>query len=964
MNKTTITTTLLFIPLFLIAQLTQPPFTPATERTKGFQQRKVLLENSIVSNVPFRNIGPTVFSGRVSDLEVWDKDPTHFYVAYASGGLWKTENNGQTFTPIFDNEMVMTIGDIAVNWNRNIIWVGTGEVNSSRSSYAGNGIYKSLDGGKSWQHMGLDETHHIGAIVMHPTDANTLWVAALGHLYSPNPERGIFKTTDGGKTWKKVLFVNNNTGAVELVADPSNPNILYAAMWHRERRAWDFVESGEGSGIYKSTNGGETWTKMNSAQSGFPAGPGVGRIGLATVRQGKNTLVYAVVDNQDRRPKDEKVAAKDVLTKDQLSSMSKEEFLKLGKEKIESYLTENNFPRRIRAEEVIAMVKSDKIKPVALVEFQENANAMLFDTDVVGAEVYVSEDGGKKWKKTHEGYLDDVYFSYGYYFGKIHVANQDARKLLICGVPLLVSEDGGKSWKNINQENVHVDHHALWINPKRNGHLILGNDGGINISYDDGKNWIKCNSPAVGQFYHIAVDMAEPYNVYGGLQDNGVWFGPKTYRASDRWHGTGQYPYRGIMGGDGMQTAVDTRDNNIVYTGSQFGNYARIDKAAAKSERITPSHDLGQRPFRWNWQTPIHLSTHHQDILYIASEQVHRSLNQGKDWEIISGDLTKGGKKGDVPYGTLTTLHESPLKFGLLYAGSDDGLVHVSQDGGTSWKNISAGLPEDLWVARVQASKHELSRVYLALNGYRWDDFRSLVYSSEDYGQTWTRIGTDLPLEPVNVIKEDPKNPDLLYVGTDHGVYISLNRGKSFMLMNKDLPATPVHDLVVHPRDNELLVGTHGRSIYLADVQHVQMLSDSIMAKDIFAFEIQKTRHRPNWGTARSMWSEQVPEAEISLPIYTQKAGKVKISIGQENLNLFTIEKELGKGLNYLAYSGEMNAAVVEDYTKSLNAKRKASEKPIEIEKARNSKYYIQKGTFNVIFEKDGKKHERKLIIE
>lgn len=964
MNKSTKTLLLLAFPLLLLAQNTQPPFTPALERSKGYEQRKVLTESSLVANVPFQNIGPTVFSGRVSDIDVWEKDPTHFYVAYASGGLWKTENNGQSFTPIFDHEMVMTIGDIAVNWNRSIIWVGTGEVNSSRSSYAGNGIYRSDNGGKTWQHMGLEESHHIGAIILHPKDPNTIWVAALGHLYSPNQERGIYKTTDGGRTWKKVLFVDANTGAVELAIDPSNTKILYAAMWERERRAWDFTESGKGSGIYKSTNGGESWTKMNTPASGFPADAGVGRIGLATVRHNNKTLVYAVLDNQNRRPKEAEKEVKDILTKDMLRSMSKDDFLKLGKDKVEAYMQENFFPRKYKAEQVIDMVKNDKIKPAALVEYLENANSLMFDTDVIGAEVYVSGDDGVTWKRTHQGYLDDVYSSYGYYFGKIHAAAQDPNEVYIYGVPIIASKDGGKTWKSIDGANVHSDHHALWINPNRAGHLIDGNDGGINISYDFGKTWIKCNSPAVGQFYYVAVDMEQPYNVYGGLQDNGVWYGPKTYRASDRWHGTGQYPYKGIYGGDGMQVAIDTRNNNILYTGSQFGSYSRIDKAAAKSDRITPSHELGERPFRWNWQTPIHLSSHNQDILYMASERVHRSLNQGKDWTAISGDLTKGGKKGDVPYGTITTIHESPLQFGLLYAGTDDGLVHVSKDGGTTWHNISKGLPENMWISRVQASAFEKSRVYVSLNGYRWDDFRPLIFLSEDYGQTWNRIGTDLPIEPVNVIKEDPKNANLLYVGTDHGLYISLNRGKSFMHMNKDLPAVPVHDLVIHPRDNELVVGTHGRSIYLADVQHVQLLVDSILNKSVYAFEIAKIRYRPGWGNARGMWSEQIPEANVSFPFFLSNSGKVKISVYSENLQLFSTEKEWPKGINYFNYSGEMDATSLGDYEKALNSKKRPNEKEIKVEKAKNGKYYIQRGVFTVVYEKDGQKVERKLTVE
>ncbi|MFQ5447046.1 MAG: glycosyl hydrolase, partial [Saprospiraceae bacterium] len=474
MNKTTTLALFILLPFLAFSQLTQPPFTPAVERVKSYDQRKALLENSLVANVPFKSIGPSISSGRVADIDVWEKDPTFFYVAYASGGLWKTENNGQSFTPLFDDQIVMSIGDIAVDWQRNVIWVGTGEVNSSRSSYSGTGMFRSDDGGKTWQYKGLGESHHIGKVLLHPTDTNTLWVAALGHLYSPNVERGVYKTTDGGNTWKKVLFVDANSGAVDLVMDPQDPETLYAAIWHRERRAWDFVESGEGSGIYKSTDGGESWKLLTGKKSGFPSGKGTGRIGLATMVKNGKTMVFAIVDNQNRRPEEEK-EEEEGLTKDQLRSMTKEAFLALNKKDVKDYLEKYRFPEKYTADKVMGMVKNDEIKPAALVEYLENANTNLFDTEVIGAEVYCSKNGGKSWDKTHEDYLDNLYYSYGYYFGRIHATANDPGRLYIYGVPILKSEDGGKSWKSINQENVHVDHHTLWVDPHRQGHLILGN---------------------------------------------------------------------------------------------------------------------------------------------------------------------------------------------------------------------------------------------------------------------------------------------------------------------------------------------------------------------------------------------------------------------------------------------------------------------------------------------------------
>ena len=963
MNKTTTLLAFLLIPIIGFSQVDEPAFTPAVERIKNIEIKKNLLEKSLVKNVPFKSIGPSIFSGRVSDVDVWKKDPTHFYVGYSSGGLWKTENNGQSFTPLFDNETVMTIGDIAVDWDKDIIWIGTGEVNASRSSYAGIGMFKSDDGGKTWQDKGLPESHHIGRIVLHPTDPNTLWVAAMGHLYSPNQERGVYKTTDGGENWQRVLFVDDNTGAVDLVIDPNDPNTLYAAMWQRERYAWDFVESGEGSGIFKSTNGGDTWDKMNTPESGFPTGKGAGRIGLdIAIKNGQSYLV-AIIDNQDRRPKEEK-DEKEGLTKEDFKGMSKEAFLKLKEEDLETFLRDNGFPKKYTGKSVLAMVQKNEINPMAIAEYLEDANAMLFDTPVIGAEVYGSEDGGKTWKRTHDDFLDDLYYSYGYYFGQIRIAKQNPDKLYIFGVPILISEDGGKNWKSINSENVHSDHHALWVNPDRDKHLILGNDGGINISYDDGENWIKCNTPPLGQFYHVEVDMEKNFNVYGGLQDNGSWYGPHTYEANNRWHSTGQYPYKSYLGGDGMQTAVDTRDNNIIYGGFQFGFYSRINKKTGERTRITPQHDLGQRPYRWNWQTPIYLSKHNQDILYMGGNMLFRSLNQGDDWESISPDLTKGGKKGDVPFGTLSAIHESPLKFGLLYAGTDDGLLHVSKDGGNSWTDISSSLPKDLWISRVQASKYEESRVYVALNGYRWDNFNPYIFVSENYGETWTQLGQDLPFEPVNVIKEDPVNPELLYVGTDHGLYVSIDRGSSFFPFQKDLPSVAVHDVVVHSRENQLIVGTHGRSLYTADVAPLQKLNDETLGKEVFVFDVEKVNYRDSWGSKRRTWNEEVSEPEIDLIVFSKNIGKAKIMVKVGETVIKQWDCELDKGLNYLKYNGTIDKNSVGQYEKHLNKDLKKGDTRTVLEAGKNGQFYLHPGTYTLIFEKGDGSTETTLRIE
>ncbi len=925
---------------------TNPKATSASAREAGFNKRKQLQQQSVLNNLPFRSIGPTVMSGRVVDLAVDPDDPTHFYVAFASGGLWETTNEGASYTPLFDQEIVMTIGDIAVDWQNDVIYVGTGENNSSRSSYSGFGLFKSSDNGKTWENIGLKDTHHISRIILHPEAPETIWVAALGHLYSPNAERGVFKTTDGGKTWNKTLYVNDVSGAVDLIIDPTNPDKLLASTWQKDRKAWNFDGAGNGSGIYGSIDGGNTWNKINTPESGFPNSSGTGRIGLA-ISQSSPNIIYAVHDNQERRTK-EASDQSEGLTKDDLRNMTYEEFLKLSNDQINDFLDKKGFPNQYNAVDIKAKVENGQLKPLALVEYLEDANSLLFDTPVKGAEVYKSTDGGKTWNKTHDDYLDEVYYSYGYYFGQIRVDPQDPDMIYTYGVPIIKSADGGKTWQPINADNVHADHHALWVNPKRSGHLIVGNDGGVNISYDNGQTWIHTNNLPVGQFYTVNVDMEKPYNVYGGLQDNGVWKGPSTYEYSPGWYSNGEYPYKRLMGGDGMQVAIDTRDNNTIYTGYQFGNYSRINVATGKSTYITPKHELGERPLRWNWQSPIHLSIHNQDILYMGSNKFHRSMNRGDSFETLSGDLTNGGRKGNVSYGTLTSIDESPLRFGLIYVGSDDGLIHVSKDGGYTFTKVSDQLPQNMWVSRVEASNHKEGRVYVSLNGYRWDHFEAMVYVSENNGNTWKRIGLDLPAEPVNVIKEDPVNENVLYVGTDHGVYVSLDRGVSFMSMDGGLPAVPVHDLVIHPRDKDLVLGTHGRSIYIANVAHLQQLNSDILAKSIHLFEAPKVTYSDYWGKRWSQWFDN-GDVSIDFAIFCKAGGSGKATIMNESGDeIRTFDIAPGKGLNYITY----DLTIDEKY-------KEADQKPAD-----DGRFYIQPGDYTLNISVNNNESEIKFTIE
>lgn len=912
----------------VLAQPNPYPATTAAERLAAYQQRRALQQQSRLNALPIRNIGPTVMSGRVVDVDVNPAKPHEFYVAYASGGLWYTANNGISFRPIFDTTATLTLGDIAVNWQTGALWVGTGEVNSSRSSYAGIGVYTSADTGRTWQYRGLPESHHIGRIVLHPTEPGTAWVAVLGHLYSENRERGIYKTTNGGASWAQTLFVDDTTGAIDVALHPTNPNVLWAATWTRSRRAWNFREAGPGSAIYRSDDSGATWSRQTNPGGGFPTGHHTGRIGLAVY---DGSLLYAVVDNQAPRPTSGS-ATEPLITAKKLKSMTKEAFLALPPDSLNRWLDDNGIPKQHTAKTLAADVQAGKYTPADLARYVDRGDDGFTNTPL-GGEVYRSADGGKTWARTHDAPIE-MYSTYGYYFGQVHVDPQDPNRLYTYGVPIYTSADGGKTWQGINADNVHADHHALWVNPRIPGHIVLGNDGGVNISYDYGAHWLKCNTPPVGQFYAIQVDAAEPYNVYGGLQDNGTWKGPSTYTASPEWYDGGRYPYSFITGGDGMQVMVDPRDGTT-YTGFQFGNYTRTDPSG-KRTRVTPNHKLGEPPLRFNWQTPIWLSKHNPDILYFGANRVYRSLTKGDTWEAISPDLTTQPAPGDVPYGTLSCLTESPHAFGVLYAGSDDGKVRVTRDGGVSWKDISAGLPQDLWVSRLEVSPHDPATVFVALNGYRWDHFTAYLYRSTDYGATWQRLGTDLPAEPINVVRQDPANANLLYVGTDHGLYLSLDGGSRFEgYLNPGFPEVPVHDLLIHPKAKEAVLGTHGRSLFVVDVEHLQQLTPNLLAENLSVFAPEAVTASQRWGAGPSVWDNS-GEPTTTVTFYCKAGGKVSVQLGGKPVTEVT--HTATPGLNRI----ELPLALGAYLERPANPKTKTE--AIAVKAGANGKKYLTPG--------------------
>ncbi|MCC6721138.1 MAG: glycosyl hydrolase [Bacteroidia bacterium] len=900
-----------------------------------------ILKKGNFNKVPYENIGPTIMSGRVTDIEVNPAKPEEMFVAYASGGVWYSNNNGQSFKPIFDNQHSITIGDIAVNWNNFTLWVGTGESNSSRSSYAGTGVYYTNDTGNTWKYCGLPESHHIGKVLLHPTKDNIIYVAVLGHLNSANEERGVYKTVDFGKTWEKVLYLNDKTGAIDLCFDPQNPETVIAAMWERIRYPYQFIGAGSNSGIYITKNGGISWEKIFS-------GNNIGRIGLGVYNESGKTGLYALIDDQN--PNKKIISDTSELNIEDIINLSKkpiESFLKLSDNKLEDYLRDNNFPEKYTAKTVKELIKKGKNKIIDIANYIGDANNNLFNSKLKGALIIKTESLEKvNWEVMNDS-IDNFYYTYGYYFGQIRVSPVNKNEIYILGVVLAKSDNGGKSLYKLNDENVHADYHSLWINPDKPTHFVCGNDGGVNISYDKGRNWIKCNSPSVGQFYSVSLDEEEPYNIYGGMQDNGVWKGSRNYIKGKSWHQYGKYPWQPILGGDGMQTAIDTKQK-LIFTGYQFGNYFRINNIDNSRKYITPRHELGELPYRFNWQTPIILSKHVKNTLYLGGNYLFRSFDNGDNWQIISPDLTSGKKEGNIPFGTLTCIDESKLKFGLIYTGSDDGNINITQDGGNSWQNISVPEYSKFWVTRVQASIHKISRVYATFSGLRNDVFVPMIAVSDDFGKYWRKINGNLPMEPINVIREDFKNKNILYIGTDNGLYLTFDGGKNWEHLSS-LPRVAVHDLVINNKTNELIVGTHGRSIIVISLNEINNLDTLINQNELFLYQIPENFYSQNWGSKPDFW-EPVVEKEIKIAFFSTKEQPIDIVITDSAGVIILLEKIIAdKGVNYYQYKFTANENLM--ISKFLK-------------KGKNDKYYLTPGLFTFRIQTKNKIVEKKLELK
>jgi photosystem II stability/assembly factor-like uncharacterized protein len=744
-------------------------------RLKGFEDYTAMQQASKFKDHKWQFIGPTNVSGRVTDVAVVAPKGKNYtiYVATASGGIWKTENEGTTWAPIFENYVSAAVGDIALApSNPQIIWAGTGEHNIFRSSQTGCGIFKSTDSGKTWTHMGLADTNTIARIVVHPTNPDVVYVAAGGHEWTSNTDRGVYKTTDGGKTWEKILYVNDQTGAYDLVMDPKASDTLYASLWQRTRKKWndprnfpDYV----GSGIYKTTDGGKTWTPINA---GLPEAKFRGRIGL-DICLTKPAVLYALVDNYEiaRQPTAAELA--------------------------DSY----------------GVPSSGYIK---------------------GAAVYRSDDAGSTWAQVsgltpqQKTFMERHSGTYGWVFGQIRVDPNDPETSYIMGVPFSVSTDGGKTYTTFRR-SYGGDNHALWIDPDNSNYLLRGCDQGLAVSYDKGKSWRDFqNGLPVCQFFNIAFDMATPFKVYGSMQDHGSFRGKV-----DLSLGRDKIPaqvFESAPGGEGSNHAIDPTNPDIVYSAGFYGTISRAEYGKAgeypgypSSKELLPAVYENEPRLRGQWLAPFIISAHNPNILYHGMQYIFRSLDRGDTWEKISPDLTTNdpATRGDIPYQTLFAISESPLKYGLIYAGTDDGRLWLTKDGGKAWQEITAGLAPGKWMSRVVASAYNLGTVYLTQNGKRDDDFTPYAWKSADYGKTWTSIAAGIPVGPVNVIREDPINENILYVGTDMGAYVTTDGGKTWMALGGNLATVYVHDLIIHPRDNIIVIATHGRGMWALDANAV-----------------------------------------------------------------------------------------------------------------------------------------------
>ncbi len=779
----------------------------------------------------YRNFGPWRAGAWLSDIAAPETtDPAYqytFYVAARHGGVWKTTNNGTTFRPIFDAYGTGSIGAIEVApSNPDVVWVGTGEASNARSAHAGNGIWKSSDGGETFACMGLEDSHHIARVVIHPTDENIVYVAVMGHLFSPNAQRGVFRTTDGGQTWERVLFISDKVGVIDLAVNRDDPNVLYAATYDKERLPWHYEAGGPGSGIYRTNDGGDTWIRL---AGGLPSG-NIGRIGL-DVHRADPYILYAVVENLNER----------ALTPEEQKKRAAEKF--------------------------------DPMKDP------------YFDY-LVGGEVYRSSDGGETWAKRNAA-SDNVSSKAAYSFNQIGVDPVNPDNLFINSVNMVTSHDGGATWHDLAYPpehrfvNMFGDVRCFWIDPADARHMLIGSDGGLYATYDAGKTTDHLYNLPLGEVYRVAVDGADPYHIYAGLQDHESWRAPV-----NSWSGRVGVEDWCISGlWDGMYTAIDTETGRYAYFTSQFGMQHRLNMETGTRENISPKAAKGEPPIRHCWVTPIALSPHNAAIVYTGGQRLYRSLNRGDQWQAISPDLTTNDAKkiagrGHMMYCTITSVGESPLEPGVIWVGTDDGRVHVTANHGADWTECTsalakAGAPKAHWVDRVVASVHAPKRAYAVKTGYRSDDFKPYLFITDDLGKHWRPLSQGLPQAPVNTVVESRRHPDLLFAATDAGVVVSWNRGESWSPFEGNMPPAPVKDLVIQPTHGDLVAATYGRGVWIADVWPLERLTAEIQSQGVALLPVEPQPRRnhsdqSSWGNYELLGDRHVytPNAPSGVTIY------------------------------------------------------------------------------------------------
>jgi photosystem II stability/assembly factor-like uncharacterized protein len=739
---------------------------------------------SVLNSVNMRNIGPFRSGAWVTSVAVPSgSGREHLYTIYAgvrSGGLWKTSNNGVTWEPVTDSlGTVASVGAVAVApSDSRIVWVGGGDQANARSSMSGDGVFKSTDAGKTWKAMGLPDSHHIARVVIHPKNPDIVYVAAMGHLFSRNAERGVFRTKDGGVTWKRVLYINDSVGAIDLVINEKTPNQIFAAMYDKERLPWQIIESGPESGIYRSDDSGEKWTRLTN---GLPGGK-IGRIGI-DMYQRNPLILYALLENQNLKP-----------------------------------------------------------NAAGVVDRPVNSTSPLAQ-GIIGNELYRTDDGGKTWRKVS----GDVNVAGGkapYSFNQLKINPHNDQQVVVTSDSMFQSKDGGKTWTMDFMRGTFGDFRCVWWDPQDEDRVMTCSDGGVSVSYDRGKTADWFLNLKVGEVYALGVDMDDPYHVYAGLQDHDSWKGPVNGRIGEitleDWVTVGP--------GDGMYNMVDPTDSRWAYNTRELGSMGRMDQKTGVRADISPGRaNTGTPPLRYNWIAPIAMSPHNPQIIYAGAQKLFRSLNRGDKWEEISPDLTtnhpeKTGR--NVPFCTITSISESPLKAGVIWVGTDDGKVQLTRSHGGSWTDLTealakAGAPAERWVSRVFASPHNDGTAFVSKTGFRNDDFRPFLYRTTDYGATWTSIAGDLPNYAINVVVQDRKNANLLYVGNERGVWVSIDAGAHWTRFQANLPAVAVHDLVVHPRENDLVLGTYGRALWAGDVSFMPELTAEVLDKSAYLFDIE-----------------------------------------------------------------------------------------------------------------------------